>query len=422
MRRTDAIAVPVDSEAGRRPWLARRVLLGVTGGVAAYKSVQVARDLTLLGAEVDVVLSAAARRFVTPLSFEAVTGRRALTELFSAEGAARHLRLGSDADAVCVAPATADFLGRMAAGRADDLLTTSLLAVRAPILLFPAMNTLMLEHPRVAANLEKLRGTSGVEICGPGVGRLAAGEGEGAGRMLEPDEITALVGRALGSARLGALASRKVLVTAGPTREPVDTVRYLGNRSSGRMGYALAESAWLRGADVVLVTGPSELSVPDGIAVRRCETAREMRDRVVEIAPDRDLCIFAAAVADLRPRQTAERKLKRRDLPEEVFLELAPNPDVALAAVQAMGNEGFSVGFALESENMLENARAKLVGGRFDMVVANPAGDPDAGFGATTNRVTVLRPGREPEKLPLMEKTRVADAILDRIETALERR
>ena len=414
--------VTARGDSRKRPWRGGRVLLGVTGGVAAYKSIQVARDLTLLGAELDVVMTNAAQRFATPLSFEAVTGRPVLTELFSAEGAARHIGLGRDADVVCVAPATADFLNQMAEGRASDLLTTSLLATRAPVLLCPAMNPRMLGHPRVAESLALLKERDGVEIAGPDTGPLAAGEGEGRGRMAEPREIVNRVGRALGSLTPGPLASKRVLVTAGPTREPIDPVRYVGNRSSGRMGYAIAKTAWLRGAEVALISGPSELSAPTGVDRRWVETASEMREGVLEISPECDLLVFCAAVADLRPRESFDEKLKRSEAGGGLSLTLVPGPDVAGAASTLRKEGSVSVGFALETCNLVGNAAAKLADGRFDIVVANPANEPGAGFESETNRVIFLRPNVEPERLPPMVKESVAVELLDRVESLFESR
>ncbi|HSR42405.1 MAG TPA: bifunctional phosphopantothenoylcysteine decarboxylase/phosphopantothenate--cysteine ligase CoaBC, partial [Longimicrobiales bacterium] len=291
--------------APRRPWQGARVVLGVTGGIAAYKSVQLARDLTRCGAAVDVVLTDSATRFVRPLTFEGVTGRPVHTDLWSdpsaSEGAALHIRLGLDADVVCVAPATADLVARAARGRASDLLGTVLLVTRAPVLLCPAMNDRMYGHPQVQANLAHLRDALGYRTVGPDVGPLAAGEGEGPGRMTEPEEILEHVGRALEPEN--ALTGRTVLVTAGPTREPLDPVRYLGNRSSGLMGDALARGAWRRGAGVVLVSGPTSLAPPPGVELLRVETAREMEREVRRRLPDADVAIFAAAVADFRPAE-----------------------------------------------------------------------------------------------------------------------
>lgn len=404
----DAALVP------RRPWRGRRVLLGVTGGIAAYKCVQLARDLTRLGAEVDVVMTEGARQFVAPLSFEGVTGRRVLVELFSADGAALHIRLGREADVVCVAPATADFLARAAHGRADDLLGTTLLATRAPVLVCPAMNDRMFAHPQVQANLAHLREVLGYHVAGPAEGMLAVGEAsEGPGRLLEPWQIEEHVGRLLGSD--GAFAGKTVLVTAGPTREPIDPVRFVGNRSSGRMGYALAQAAWRRGARVVLVSGPSALADPEGVEVVRVETALEMHDAVLGLLPKADVSVFAAAVADYRPVTAEGRKLKRGQLGDALTLPLTTNPDVAADTRASRRAGSLAVGFALETDDLMENAARKLEAKGFDLLVANDAGAEGSGFEVDTNRVTILAPGREPEALPLLSKDEVAEEILDRV-------
>lgn len=396
----------------RRPWKGRRILLGVTGGIAAYKSIQLARDLTRLGAEVDVVLTKAAQQFVAPLSFEGVTGRRVLTDLFAVDGAAQHVRLGQDADAVCVAPATADFLARASEGRADDLLTTSLLATRAPVVICPAMNDRMWSHPQVQANAARLGSRAGYVIAGPAEGALAAGEAEGAGRMLEPAEIAEYVGRALGTE--GAFSGRRVLVTAGPTREALDPVRYVGNRSSGRMGYAVAQAAWRRGADVMLVSGPSSLDAPVGVELVRVQSAEDMLEAVAGAIGEADLTVFAAAVADFRPTESEEQKVKRESVGEELAVRLAPNPDVA-GETRALRKAGsITVGFALETTDLLENARKKLEKKGFDFVVANDVTEEGAGFDVDTNRVTIVTREADPEALPLMSKDAVAEEILDR--------
>jgi len=401
----------------RRPWKDRRVVLGVTGGIAAYKSVQVARDLTRLGAVVDVVMTRAAQSFVAPLSFEGVTGRRALTDLFSAEGAALHLRLGREADVVCVAPATADFLARAAHGRADDLLGTTLLATRAPVVVCPAMNDRMFAHPQVQANLAHLRDFLGYRVAGPAEGLLAVGEGEGPGRMVEPWQIVEHVGRALG--RDEVLAGRTALVTAGPTREPVDPVRFLGNRSSGRMGYALAQAAWRRGCRVTLVTGPSALPWPEGVDVVPVETAMEMHEAVSGLVGAADVSIFAAAVADFRPEQAFAHKMKRTKSGPEPTLRLTANPDIA-AETRALRKDGsFAVGFALETHDVLANARGKMKAKGLHLLVANDATESGAGFEVDTNRVTLLDAAGGAEELPLQSKDEVAEAILDRVARAL---
>ncbi len=402
----------------RRPWLGRRVVLGVAGGIAAYKSVQVARDLTLLGCEVDVVMTRAAQQFVGPVSFEGVTGRAVATDLFDPGGAALHVRLGREADVVCVAPATADFLARAAHGRADDLLCTTLLATRAPVVLCPAMNDRMFAHPQVRANLAHIKDRVGYAIAGPAEGLLAVGEGAGPGRMLEPWQIEEHVGRALGEDPV--LRGRSVLVTAGPTREAVDPVRYVGNRSSGRMGYALAQAAWRRGAKVTLVSGPSSLHHPEGVDVVMVETARQMHAAVADLLPGMDVSIFAAAVADYRPDEVAQRKLKRGDVGASLTIALTANPDIAHETRALRKSGSLVVGFALETDDLLANAQRKLEAKGFDLLVANDATEEGSGFESDTNRVVILSPEGEAEELPLQTKDEVAEAILDRVGRCME--
>ena len=402
----------------RRPWEGRRIVLGVTGGIAAYKAVQLARDLTRLGAVVDTVLTAGAQRFVQALSFEGVTGRSSATDLFSAEGAALHIKLGSEADVVCVAPATADLIARAAQGRADDLLTTTLLATRAPVLICPAMNDRMYSHPQTQANLGHLRDTLSYRVAGPGTGPLAAGEGDGPGRMLEPHEIVEEIGRVLSEA--SPLRGKKVLITAGPTREAIDPVRFVGNRSSGRMAFALAAAAWRRGADVTVVAGPVHLPVPYGVEVIRVETAQEMLDSVSEHLPAADVSVFAAAVADYRPADPSEEKLKRADVGSDMTLTFTENPDVALETRALRKKGSISVGFALETKSLMENAQAKLESKGFDMIVANEAEAEGAGFEVETNHVLLLGADVKAEELPLLHKDEVAEVILDRASGIME--
>ncbi len=410
-------AVPDTREPGP-PWKDKKIVLGVCGGVAAYKVVQVARDLSLYGATVDVVLTRAARRFVTPLSFEGVTGRRAFTDLFSAREAALHVALGSSADCVCVAPATADFIARVAAGRANDLLACVLLATEAPVVVAPAMNDRMFAHPRTRANLAHLEGVLGYRRTGPARGRLAAGEGRGRGRMVDPEDIVEAVGRALtGESRL---RGAQVLVTAGPTREPLDPVRYLGNRSSGRMGFALARSAWRRGAEVTLVTGPSLLTPPGGVTLVPVRTAAQMRDAVLARIGAADVAVHAAAVSDYRPAFPAAGKIKRARAGSQLDVKLVENPDIAAESGPAMKARSVSVGFALETSDLLVRAQEKLVAKGFDFIVANAAGKEGVGFETVTNRVAILNPGQPPLELPLMSKSAVADEIMDRVEDRLE--
>ena len=403
------------TRAPRRPFDGRRVVLGVTGGIAAYKAIGLARELTLAGAQVDVVLSAGALEFVRPLSFEALTGRPAHTSLYPQGDPLLHIRLARDAHAVVVAPATANFLARAAAGMADDLLAATLLATEAPVVLCPAMNDRMYAHPATRANLVRLE-EFGYALAGPAVGPLAWGEGEGPGRMLEPEEILAHVGRALEGAT--PLGGRRVVVTAGGTREPIDPVRYVGNRSSGRMGYEIAAAAWRRGAEVVLVSGPSSLPVPVGVEVRRVETAEQMLDAVRQALPEADVLVMAAAVADFRPADAAEEKIKKESggVPQIVLESTA---DV-LKATRALRRPGaVVVGFALETADAVENGRRKLEAKGLDLLVVNDAREPGAGFEVETNRVVLLQPGRDDEALPLMSKAAVADAILDRVESLL---
>ena len=404
--------MPERSLAPRPPWAGRRILLGVTGGVAAFKAVQLASDLTRLGARVDTVLTEAARSFVAPLSFEGVTGQRVYGQLLSTFESPLHLHLAGRADAVVVAPATADLIARARAGRADDLLAAILLATRAPVLLAPAMNERMYTHPQTRRNLAHCRSALGYRVVGPVIGALAAGEGEGPGRMSEPFEIAEHLGRLLGAE--GTLSGRRVLVTAGPTREPLDPVRFVGSRSSGRMGFALARESWLRGADVTLVTGPSALAAPVGVSTRRVETAREMLTAVESVIPRADLAFFSAAVADFRPRTRASEKIRRRESAAPPVLDLERNPDVALETLPLRKEGAVAVGFALETGRLHENAAMKLREKRFDIVVANDPGEPGAGFDLPTNRVTLFYGDRDPEPLPLQLKEALAVELVDR--------
>ncbi|HEU4885359.1 MAG TPA: bifunctional phosphopantothenoylcysteine decarboxylase/phosphopantothenate--cysteine ligase CoaBC [Longimicrobium sp.] len=403
------------TRAPRRPFSGRRVVLGVTGGIAAYKAVTVARELTLAGAAVDVVLSQGALEFVRPLTFEALTGRPAHTSLYPSGDPLLHIRLARDADAVVIAPATANLLARAAAGMADDLLTATLLATEAPVVVCPAMNDRMYAHPATQSNLARLK-EIGYRIAGPAVGPLAWGEGEGPGRMLEPEEILAHAGRALEGRT--PLAGRRVVVTAGPTREAIDPVRYIGNRSSGRMGYEIAAAAWRRGADVLLISGPSHLPVPVGVEVRKIESAEEMRAAVADALPSADALVMAAAVADFRPANSAEEKIKKEaGVVPQIILE--PTADVLRATREVRRAGSVIVGFALETTDAVENGRRKLEGKGLDLLVVNDATEPGAGFEVETNRVVLLQSGQPDEALPLMSKAEVADRILDRVESLL---
>jgi phosphopantothenoylcysteine decarboxylase/phosphopantothenate--cysteine ligase len=395
-------------------WTGRRVVLGVSGGIACYKSCTLARRLTEAGARVDVILTQGAAEFVRPLAFEALTGRPVLGSLWEPGGALSHVRLGQEAALVLVAPATAHLIARMAQGLADDLLTTLLLASTAPVLLAPAMNDEMFVHPQTQANLERLRGR-GVAVVGPEIGALAEGPSERPGRMSEPETILAHAARAVRGH--GRLAGRRVVVTAGPTRESIDPVRVVTNRSSGKMGYRVAEAAWERGADVVLITGPVALAPPVGVRVRRVETTKELEDAVRAELPETDVLVMAAAPADFRPSDPSDRKRARMD--GALAIPMEPTDDI-LSATRGLRRPGsVTVGFALETGDALAKGRAKLERKDLDLIVVNDALEPGAGFEVDTNRVALL--GREGSAriLPLQSKRDVADAILDAVEQSL---
>jgi len=394
-----------------RPFDGARVLLGVTGGIAAYKAIHLARLLTQRGAAVEVVLSEGAMEFVRPLSFEAVTGRAAHLTAFVEGDPLLHIRLARDADVVVVAPATANFCARAAAGMADDLLTASLLATEAPVVVCPAMNDRMYAHPQTRANLARLE-VIGYAVAGPGTGPLAWGEGEGPGRLIEPEQILEHAGRALTGAT--AVGGRTVLVTAGPTREPVDPVRYLGNRSSGRMGYEVAAAAWRRGAEVILVSGPSHLPPPVGVRMVRVETAEEMEAAVRKHLPQADVLVMAAAVADFRPADPAAKKIKKE---EEGLrrIELERTADILASTREARRAGAVVVGFALETGDATAKGFHKLTGKGLDLLVTNDALEVGAGFEVETNRCTLLAADGSQEPLPLLSKRAVAERILDRV-------
>jgi phosphopantothenoylcysteine decarboxylase/phosphopantothenate--cysteine ligase len=399
-----------------RPFGGARIVLGVSGGIAAYKSGWVARLLAAAGAEVDVVMTRAAAQFIAPLTFEALTGRAVHTDLFSPGRALDHIHLARDADALVVAPATADFLARAAHGRADDLLAACLLATTAPVILFPAMNDAMWAHPQTQRNALHLRDL-GYTVVDPDVGALAAGEGSGPGRMPEPETIVAHVGRVLDDA---SFRGRTVVVTAGPTRESVDPVRFLSNRSSGKMGVAIASAAWRRGARVVLIAGPLEVPEPVGPSLVRVETTDEMAEAVRQALPGADALVMAAAPADFRAADPATSKLKKADGPASIAL--ASTTDILACTVRHRPPGLVTVGFALETDHLLESARTKLADKQLDLIVANSAREPDAGFGADTNRVTILAPDGSSDAIPVMSKTSLADVILDRVEALLRAR
>ena len=397
-------------------WAGRRVVLGVSGGIACYKSCVLARRLTEAGAQVDVVLTPSGAEFVRPVTFEALTGRPVLASLWEAGGALAHVRLGQQADLVIVAPATAHLIARMALGLADDVLTTLLVAATAPVLLAPAMNDEMYAHPQTRANLERLR-ARGVMLVGPEVGALAEGPSERPGRMSEPETILAHASRLLRGH--GRLAGQRVVVTAGPTRESIDPVRVVTNRSSGRMGYRLAEAAWERGADVVLVSGPVALAPPIGVRVRRVETTQELEEAVRQELPEADVLIMAAAPADFRPSDPSDSKRSRVD--GALAIPMEPTPDILSGTREQRKRGSVTVGFALETGDALAKGRAKLERKDLDLIVVNDAFEPGAGFEVETNRVALLGRDGSARILPLQSKREVADAILDAVESSLGR-
>ncbi len=400
-----------------RPFDGRRVLLGVTGGIAAYKSAWIARLLTQAGAAVDVVLTRSASEFIGAITFEALTGRPVYTALIAEGHALDHIKLARAADAVVVAPATADFIARAAHGHADELLSACLLAATAPVLIVPAMNDRMWAHTQTRANVAQLR-SIGYTVLDPDAGPLAVGEGAGPGRLPEPEAIVAHVARLLEPPN--GLRGKRVVVTAGPTREPVDPVRFLSNRSSGKMGVAIAAAAWRRGADVTLVAGPLSVAPPTGPSVVAVETTEEMRTAVESALRDADALIMAAAPADFRPATTADQKIKKSSAPAAI--ELAPTSDILATTVAARPAKLVTVGFALETNSALDHGRGKLIAKQLDLIVVNDATEPGAGFATDTNRVAFIDANGHVDEQPLMQKGAVADLILDRVERLMHGR
>jgi phosphopantothenoylcysteine decarboxylase/phosphopantothenate--cysteine ligase len=395
----------------------KRILLGVTGSIAAYKAATLASHLAQAGALVDVVLTEAGARFVAPLTFEALTGRQAYTSLWHTSGDGlpthiAHVGLAEVADLLVIAPVTAHTMAKLAAGLADNLLTTLALAARCPLLLAPAMDGRMWAHPATQANVNTLR-QRGAHLAGPVRGRMASGL-EGEGRMMEPEELLGHVRLALG--RGGPLAGRRVVITAGPTREHLDPVRFLSNPSSGRQGLALAQAALDRGADVTLITGPVALPTPAGAERIVVTTAQEMHDAVLRAVERADTLLMVAAVSDYHPAEVAPQKIKKGGA--DLTLRLVRTLDILATVARQRTETGFPrvvVGFAAESENLVENARGKLSAKHLDLIVANDVTGPDAGFGVETNRVVLIGRDGSVEELPLMSKAAVAEAVLDRL-------
>ncbi|WP_303105787.1 bifunctional phosphopantothenoylcysteine decarboxylase/phosphopantothenate--cysteine ligase CoaBC [uncultured Mitsuokella sp.] len=396
------------------PLAGRKIVLGVTGGIAAYKAVELTSRLRKAGAEVHVIMTRAAQDFVTELTFREISGQAVVTSMWDKVPThnVEHIALANLADLLLVAPATANFLAKAAVGLADDMLTTTLLATKAPVFLAPAMNTNMYENPVTQKNLRELA-ARGFHIIEPASGHLACGV-TGKGRLPEPVDIARQVEAFFAKAR--DLLGRKVLVTAGGTREPLDPVRYLGNRSTGRMGYAIAQEAAARGADVVLVSAPSALPVPPGVRCVHVETAREMREAVLREFDDADVVIKAAAVADYRPKIVAENKIKKSE--GEFTLVLERNPDILLELGQKKRQQVL-VGFAAETTKLEEYARGKLAKKNLDFIVANDVSRPDAGFAVDTNCAKLFMRDGTVCDCPLSSKAELAGVILDHVRACL---
>ncbi len=392
----------------RSPLAGRRVLLGVTGGIAAYKAAYLLRLLTSAGATVQVVMTRGATHFVGEATFAALSGRPVRTDVFEDPSRVVHVRMAHQADIAVVAPATANVIAKLAFGIADDMLTSTLLEARCPFVLAPAMHTGMYENEATQTNIRELE-RRGATFVGPVSGSLAAGD-EGPGRMAEPEEILAAMEAVLSEGR--DLAGRRILVTAGPTHEPIDPVRFIGNRSSGKMGYAIAEEARARGADVVLVRGPVSLPEPDGMRVVRVETAQEMRDAVMAEAGEVDAVIKAAAVADFRPSEQADHKLKKESGIPEIRLERTPD---VLRELGDLPERPVLVGFAAETNDLEEAGRRKLTEKRLDLIVVNEVGREGTGFGSDTNDAMILSATGDDQPLRSWTKRELANAILDRV-------
>jgi phosphopantothenoylcysteine decarboxylase/phosphopantothenate--cysteine ligase len=386
----------------------KTVVLGVSGSIAAYKAVELASQLTQAGARVEVIMTQAAREFITPLTFRSITGCPVVTDMFelNSEYSVEHVALAEAADIVVIAPATADIIARMAAGMADEMVSCTVLATKAPIIIAPAMHTAMYKNQVTQENLSKLK-ARGFVIVGPDYGRLAS-RGVGLGRLVDVNEILGTICQVLG--RSCDLAGRQIVVTAGGTQEPLDPVRCLTNRSSGKMGYALAEAARDRGAKVVLVSAPAALTKPVGIDIVAADTAQDMYEAVKKTVVKSDVLIMAAAVSDYRPKRVSKEKIKR-ERAASVKLELERTPDI----LTEVKGKFLRVGFAAESENLVANAKKKLEKKQLDLVVANDITVKGSGIGADSNQVVIIDRKGKVEKLPLLPKREVADRILDKV-------
>ena len=387
----------------------KTIVLAITGGIAAYKAAEITRLLVKEGAIVRVLMTKNAQEFITPLTLQTLSGNPVASETFSLtqESEIGHIRLADTADLMLIAPASADVIGKVAHGIADDLLTTVLLATTAPVLVAPAMNVHMYAHPAVQENMRILT-TRGYRFVEPGEGSLACGY-EGKGRLADPEDIVEDARAALTKKDL---MQEKIIVTAGPNAEPIDPVRFITNRSTGKMGFAMARIAWHRGAEVTLVSGPTSLQPPRGVRFCAVQTAREMQQAVLEHHPQATIIVSAAAIADYRPAYVAPQKIKKKE--GNFVIELTRNPDILGELSQHKGNR-LHVGFATETENVLENATRKLRGKNLDMIVANDVTQEGAGFAHDTNIVTLIDRSERMETLPLMSKDEVAHVVYDRL-------
>ncbi len=392
----------------------KTVILGITGGIAAYKAADIASKLTQAGAKVEVVMTESATKFIAPLTLRSLTGRPVVTSMWelASEFSLEHIALAEAADVVVIAPATANIIAKLAVGIADDMLSCTVLATRAPVIVAPSMDVNMFQNSITRDNLAKLR-ARGFTIIDPDYGYLASGK-IGLGRLAETETIIGTVRQVLG--RSGDLAGKRIVVTAGGTREPIDPVRHIGNRSSGKMGYAVAEAARDRGSTVALITAPTSLPEPAGMEVIHVETAVQMKEAVTKAVAQTDVLIMAAAVADYQPKSVAEAKIKKEA--PTLTLELLRTPDIL---TEVKGNF-IKVGFAAESEDMIENAKRKLEKKQLDLMVANDITAKESGFDVDTNKVTIIDRDAKIESLPLLAKREVADKILDRVVGLLGKR
>lgn len=392
----------------------KTIVLGITGGIAAYKAADLASKLVQAGAKVEVVMTESATRFITPLTLRNITHRPVITDMFepAAEYSLEHIALAEAANVVVIAPATANTIARLACGIADDMLTCLALATKAPVILAPAMNDNMYQNPITQENLAKLK-TRGFTIIDPGYGRLASGK-VGWGRLANIEMILGTIKQVLGKS--GDLAGRKIVVTAGGTQEPIDPVRHIGNRSSGKMGFAVAEAARDRGASVTLITAPTSLPNPTGMEIVHVQTAKEMKSAVAKAVAGADALIMAAAVADYQAKKIAKSKIKKDS--STLTLELVRTPDI----LSEVKGDFIKVGFAAESDDIIANAKKKLEKKALDLIVANDITSADSGFGVDTNKVTLIDRSGKIENLPLLSKREVAERILERVKALLAKK